>query len=191
MELDGANGLVGEGVVGQADGHLVGDDIEERAQQVGVLQVWVVAETDDAPFALQSEITFESVEPFKVIKSLELANSIQHFAQEAHLFVAQFLSENRETFPLISIYSFTVHLEGFDFGTKRRILQVFDVRLNTTTGDTFETIFFQHGIDLRGEVGHGVVVMAVREQTVQILVANESVLVYRHLFSRDCFRLQR
>lgn len=105
--------------------------------------------------------------------------------------MAQLFAENRETASLIPIYSFAVHLEGLDVCPKGGILQVFDVRLNTTTGDAFEAIFFQHGIDLRGEVGHGVVVMAVREQTVQILVANESVFVYRHLFSRDCFRLQR
>ena len=118
MELDGANGLVGEGVVGQADGHLVGDDIEECAQQVGVLQVRIVAETDDTPFALQSEIAFESVEPFKVIKSLELANCIQHFTQEAHLFVAQFLSENREAMTAIPIDGLAIHLESFNICTE-------------------------------------------------------------------------
>ena len=65
--------FLSELVVFQLYDLLVGDHVEELPEEAGVLQIVVVAETDDFLFIVYAKSYLEVVEPSKMVKSLELS----------------------------------------------------------------------------------------------------------------------
>ena len=83
-------------MVGQPDDHLIRYIVEECSQEVGVLQVGIVTETYNLTVAPHFCICLQTVQPSKMIQTVELTNSVQDFMQEQSLFTTHLLLKNRE-----------------------------------------------------------------------------------------------
>ena len=181
MENDVANSCIGKSVIGEADNHFVGNLVEEGSQQVGVLQIGVVAEADNLAAVLEAQANLEFLQPLEVGKTLKLTKGVENLVQQAALFSAQLLTEERERLVSVFVDIAGAALCNLDGGTEGCQLQRLYVFLDGahTDGDA-QLVECHQLVQLLRETVHVVVMMMVGEQSVEILVAYECVFVDRH-----------
>lgn len=146
MEDNATDSGVCEGVVGQADDHLVGDMVEEGAEKGGIQQVGIVAEADDLAAGDEAKTDLELVQPLEVGEAIELAEGAEHLVQEVTLLVAQFLTEDGEGAVAVADDAAAVVLDTLDWGAEGRLREGLEIFLDAALGDLLETVVIKHRV---------------------------------------------
>ena len=186
MKIDAAYSWVCECVIRQTDNNLVGYVIEKSTQQRRVRHIIrIIAEADDGSSIFESKPDFEVIEPLEIFKSAKLAQCAQHFTQQASLLTAHLLREDCERAIPIENAVLAVFLLMLNRSAEKT-LHIDQIFLDTALSHRLKAVIIKFVVHFLCPIVNVIIMMVVREQSVQDPISYECILVCRHISNFCC-----